>query len=408
MARQGSVFGGALLLTGSCIGAGMLGLPIVTGLAGFFPSTAMFIVVWIFVTGGSFLMVEVLGWFKKPVNLISMVSDTLGPIGQALCWLLYLFLFYAILVAYMVLSGDHVASFFKTTFSLSLPDWAGSCFFVLIFGVIVYFGTQPVDHLNRLLMVGKILAYLLLVVCSVRFVSAKMLLYSKPKYMIASLPILVIAFGFQNMIPVLMRYMGGDRKRVRLSIVIGSSFALIIYLIWQWIALGILPIQDILSSYRADKDAALTLRYFVGSDWIGYSAQILAFFAILTSFLAQSLSLVHFLSDGLKIKHRQRENIGICLLTLVPPLLFSVFFPNIFFQALGFAGGICAVVLFGIFPVLMAWIGRYQRKQLLPDRLPGGKAVLIAILLLAGLIFFYQLTKMIGIPLFPGPTAATR
>lgn len=31
-----SVLGGALLVTGSCVGAGMLGLPIMTGLVGFF------------------------------------------------------------------------------------------------------------------------------------------------------------------------------------------------------------------------------------------------------------------------------------------------------------------------------------------------------------------------------------
>lgn len=40
--KRGSVLGGMLLIAGSCIGAGMLGLPIVTGLSGFFPSLAMF------------------------------------------------------------------------------------------------------------------------------------------------------------------------------------------------------------------------------------------------------------------------------------------------------------------------------------------------------------------------------
>ena len=38
MEKKGSVIGGMLLITGSCVGAGMLGLPIVTGLVGFFPS----------------------------------------------------------------------------------------------------------------------------------------------------------------------------------------------------------------------------------------------------------------------------------------------------------------------------------------------------------------------------------
>ena len=40
--KSGSVLGGMLLIAGSCIGAGMLGLPILTGLSGLMPSLFMF------------------------------------------------------------------------------------------------------------------------------------------------------------------------------------------------------------------------------------------------------------------------------------------------------------------------------------------------------------------------------
>ena len=403
MDKKGSVFGGALLLTGSCIGVGMLGLPILTGIAGFFPSLGVFLLVWGFVTLTSFFMVEIIGWFKEPVNLISMVSETLGVVGKILCWVLYLFLFYALLVAYIALSGKHTAGFLQEGFAFTLPSWAGSCFFVAAFGALVCLGTGPVDRLNRFLMLGKVLTYLILIVCSVRFVSTKLLSYAQPTYVLTSLPILVTAFGFQNMVPSLMRYMGGDRKRVRQSILIGSTFTLVIYLIWQLIVLGILPINAILESYREGQDATFALGKIVGSVWIGYSSRLLAFFALLTSFLAQSLSLVHFLSDGLRIKHREHESVGMCLLTLAPPLILSILFPDIFFKALDFAGGICAVILLGILPGLMTWIGRYRKGTLLPDRVMGGKGLLVAAFLFSAMIFFYQLTNMLGIPLFPRP-----
>ena len=45
---KGSVFGGILLVAGSCIGSAMLGLPVLTGLAGFAPSVAMFVICWLF------------------------------------------------------------------------------------------------------------------------------------------------------------------------------------------------------------------------------------------------------------------------------------------------------------------------------------------------------------------------
>jgi len=397
MKKQGSVLGGTLLITGSCIGAGMLGLPILTGLAGFLPTFIMFVVAWLFMTTTALLMIETLGWFDRPVNLISMVAHTLGPIGKFLCWLLYLFLFYALLVAYMSASGNHVASFSKYSLNLGFPDWGGTLFFVILFGWLVYIGTRPVDHLNRLLMIGKIGAYLILIFLGLQYLTPRLLLYWEPKYALMSFPILIISFGFHNMIPSLFHYMGGDRSRVRRSIWYGSIFAFVIYLIWEIIALGILPIGDIHASFRADIDGAQALRNYLGSSWIGYSAQVLAFFAILTSFLAQSLSLVHFLRDGFKLNKKKREHVGMCALALLPPLFFSVAFPKIFFQALNFAGGICAVVLFGIFPALMAWIGRYQKKHVLKDRVIGGKPLLIAILVVACFIFIYQFTQMLGL-----------
>ncbi|MBF5059906.1 amino acid permease [Candidatus Neptunochlamydia vexilliferae] len=401
--KPGSVFGGTLLITGSCIGAGMLGLPILTGIPGFFPSSIMFFIAWLFMLTTALLMVEIQGWFNKPVNLISMVEHTLGPIGKVLCWLLYLFLFYALLVAYMSLSGNHTSLFVDRTFHLPLSNWTGSLFFVIVFGWMVYLGAKPVDHLNRYLMIGKILSFVLLVMLGAQYIAPRLLIHWQPKYALFTFPILIISFGFHNMIPVLMKYMGGDRVRVRKTIYAGSLFTFAIYLIWEVVTLGILPYTDILHSYKIDIDAAQAIRTYLGSTLIGYSVQSLAFFAILTSFLAQALSLTNFLSDGFKIKHTHRENIGMCLLALIPPLILSILYPEIFFQAINFAGGICAVVLFGIFPVLMAWIGRYQKKNLLPDRVPGGRLLLIALLLIATFIFFDEATTMLNFNLFPKP-----
>lgn len=403
MKKSGSVFGGTLLITGSCIGAGMLGLPVLTGIPGFFPSSVMFFIAWLFMLTTAILMVEIMGWFNKPVNLISMVEHTLGPIGKVLCWFLYLFLFYALLVAYMSVSGNHASLFIENTFRLPLPHWAGSFFFVVVFGWLVYLGTKPVDHVNRYLMYGKILSFILLVVLGIRHVVPRFLLHWEPKYALFTFPILIISFGFHNMVPVLMKYMKGDRKRVRQSIYAGSFLTVAIYIIWEIVTLGVLPLRDIMHSYKIDVDAAQALRTYLGSSLIGYSAQILAFFAILTSFLAQALSLTNFLSDGFRIKHQERENIGMCLLALIPPLIFSILFPDLFFQALNFAGGICAVVLFGIFPALMTWMGRYHKRKLLPDRVPGGRPLLLLILLIACLIFFDQLSTMLNFNLFPKP-----
>ncbi|MBI2742397.1 MAG: tyrosine transporter [Chlamydiales bacterium] len=397
--KPGSILGGTLLIGGSCIGAGMLGLPILTGLAGFFPSFLMFIAAWAFMTLTGLLLVEVNGWFKTQVNLVSMFGHSLGRIGKALSWVLYLFLFYALLVAYISGSGGLSATFFQKFMSWNFPAWACSLFFVLLFGFVVYQGTRPVDLWNRVLMVGKILSYIGLVVLGMRFVKADLLLHTEPSYALFSLPILIISFGFHNMIPSLTAYMKGDLKRVRLTILGGSLFALVVYLIWELIVLGIVPVDGpsgIAQSYKMDKEASQVVTSILGISWVSTFAQTLGFFAILTSFLAQALGLVHFLADGMNVSHEKKENGWLCALALGPPLLVALIYPNLFYKALNFAGGICAVLLFGILPVCMVWIGRYRKQTLGSYQVPGGKPLLIGIFLFSLLIMFVQISGMAG------------
>lgn len=394
--KHGSVFGGILLIAGSCIGAGMLALPMMTGLAGFFPSLTMFLAAWVFMTLTGLLLVEVNGWFDRQVNLITMAGYAFGFPGKIISWLLYLFLFYALLVAYVAGSGSLASSYFSS-FNLNTPDWVGSLFFVVLFGSIIYRGTRTVDHFNRALMVGKIGAFLGLVFLGAQQVQGKLLLYSNSTYMFFSLPLLITAFGFHNMIPSLMGYMKNDVKRVRLTILGGSFFVLIIYLIWQILVLGIVPLEGksgILESLKLDQEASQAIAGVLRSSWVGSCAQALAFFAILTSFLAQALSLVHFLADGLKINYQRKENPWLCSLALIPPLLISLIYPQLFYKALNFAGGVCAVILFGVLPVCMVWKGRYRKGVRSPFKIPGGKPLLCVILLFALFVLFFQLSTM--------------
>ena len=404
MNRPGSLIGGALLITGSCVGAGMLGLPILTGLAGFGPAVIMFLIACFFMIGTGFLLVEVNGWFTKPVNLLSMVEQTLGRVGKSFCLVIYLFLFYALLVAYIAASGSICSSLVQSIFGFTIPSWLGSLFFVLLFGHVVYRGTRQVDFWNRVLMVGKILFFLSLIFVGVRQVDFFLLQRVDFSFSLYSLPILIVSFGYHNMIPTLTTYMKGDLKKVRLSILFGSALAFFIYLAWEFLVLGIVPLggaHGLLQTYCQDQEGAQALARFVSSPWIGLLAQGLAFFAILTSFLAQSLSFVHFFADGFKVSHEKKESRALCALALGPPLILSLIYPKLFFKALNFAGGICAILLFGVIPICAVWIGRYIKKTEGPYTLPGGKILLLLILLVGLFIFCMESLFMSGVLSMP-------
>lgn len=389
----GSVIGGMLLVAGSCIGAGMLALPILTGLAGFFPSLSMLLLSWAFMTFTGLLLVEVNGWFKGQVNLVSMSQEALGQKGRLTAWLSYLFLFYSLLVAYTAASGSVFSAILDALFAISIPPAAASIFFTALFGTIVYLGTRPVDLFNRVLMVGLIITYLGMIGLGITRVDPQLLLFSAPKYTLLSLPVLVVSFGFQNMIPSLTAYMKGDLKRVRITILGGGLITLAIYLVWSILVLGVVEPNTIQDSYQRGEEATIALRNVLGSSSISHFAQGFAFFAIITSFLAQGLTLTHFLADGFKLIPTRKNLWWLCSLALIPPLIFALFYPQIFFKALSFAGGICAMVLFGILPTSMAWIGRYQRKHSSHYHVSGGKTSLIAGMLFSLFVIVCEIAR---------------
>lgn len=404
--KEGSVLGGILLITGSCIGAGMLALPVITGVGGFIPALFLFIFACLFMTLTSLLLLEANLALGYDLSLISLAQKTLGRPGKILCWILFVFLFYSLSIAYIAASGEIVQSIFIDLFGVTLPSWVGSLSFVVIFGIVLIMGVKPVDYLNRLLMVGLIVTYCVLVFLGSYHLNAHFLSHVFWKYSFAALPVLIISFGYQNMVPSLAQYFKGDTKRLKITLIVGGLIPLAIYLIWEAVMLGIIPVhglEGLLNALDQGQAATQALRAVVGKSWINTVAQSFALFAITTSFLAQSLSLVDFLADGLSISKEKMQRVFLVGLTLIPPYLIAYIYPGIFIRALNMAGGLSAVILFGVIPVLMIWVLRYRENVIEKPLLGGGKPLLMLIIVCALAIFALQLSEELGWALLPNP-----
>lgn len=383
------IFGGILLIAGSCIGAGMLALPIVTGTAGFGPATLAFLFCWLYMTCTALILLEVNLWLGVEVSIISMARRTLGPIGEATAWSTFLFLFYCLLVAYASASGTLVTDFFNGLWGWNLPIWGGSLVLSLLIGAIVYLGTQAVDKLNRVLMVGLIATYVALVALGIPHVNAQLLTHRNWGPTLIAVPVIIVSFGFHNMIPSLTTYLGRKSNPLRLTMVVGGLIPLIIYLLWELIILGIVPFgaEGFGGAASGDRLGTEALRDAVGESWVVIIAQYFALFAILTSFLAQALSLRDFLGDGLKLSlSRPGNRMLMVILAMLPPFLFGVYDPNAFISALQVAGGVGAMILFGILPSLMVWSKRYRSGDRGYCCMPGGRFALSLFILIAAVV----------------------
>src|SRR5690606_22103764 len=94
------ITGSVLLISGCCIGAGMLGLPADAAETGFFLSGVMFTLCWAFMFATGLLLAEVNLGCAKEQNLMSMAEKTLGKRVKIAVAVLFCFLFYSLMVAY--------------------------------------------------------------------------------------------------------------------------------------------------------------------------------------------------------------------------------------------------------------------------------------------------------------------
>jgi len=377
MKFKGSATGAALIIAGTAVGAGMLGIPLIAGGLGFVLASLLLIVCWGVMMIAAFLLLHVNMAYPEQSNLGTMARKTIGIFGTVLTWISYLLVLYAFISAYM--TGG--ASLLGRTLSQYLYIETSPIFDTLIFtcalGIFVYFGTRSVDYVNRILLTIKLGAFFLMVVLLMPRISLASLtpVPAEPSSLLIAVPVIISAYAFQMVIPSLRDYLQSNINKIKRAIWIGGTIPLIIYLFWVAIIFGLLP------DLTSEDDLATMVSMLENKVKLPLLKVLINCFtdiAVTTSFLGISMSLFHFIRDGCHLnKNRIGEKPLAILMTFLPPFCFAWFFPKGFLLALNYAG-VFSVVLLLIIPVWMGlWIRHKKVKSAFPFNLHWTGVVLI-------------------------------
>lgn len=387
--RFSRYFGAILLVAGTTIGVGMLGLPITTGFSGFFPSLLLFFLCWVYMLFSGFYFVDVNCAIEGDVNFLTMAERRLGPWGRALGWVVYLLLLYSLVAAYISASAPLFSHTFDRLFELHLPVGGAKFLLPLFFGGFIYLGTRGVDIVNRILMTGLVISYIVLIILLPSHIDFTFLEHFEWTPFMYAAPIVLTAFGYHIIIPSLTAYIGHDRKGLYTVIIIGSSIALIVNIIWQFLIMGVIPLTGANSLSHAWKEGipiTTSLASIVDSPLLKAGTYFFSFFAIITSFLGVSLSLADFLTDGLKLKKSWEGRLIAILLTFIPPLIFVYSYERGFLLALEYAGAFVAILLVFL-PAAMAWTLKKPKFY----QTIGGRILIASSMLFAAVIVIVNL-----------------
>ena len=162
--HESKTLGAVFLIAGTAIGAGMLGLPIATGASGLAASTMVLLFMFAYMIGTLFLFLEAMYYCPNPgTNLIGLCRKLSGPLTESFVWLLFLSLLYVAAASYMLGSGEIIATSFSAFHGQKV---LAACLFSLFFGGIAFFKMAWIDRLNRLLIIGLLIAFAFLITMS--------------------------------------------------------------------------------------------------------------------------------------------------------------------------------------------------------------------------------------------------
>jgi tyrosine-specific transport protein len=379
-----TVLSAMFLVAGTSIGGGMLALPVATGINGFIPSIVVMAICWVMMTLTGLFFLEVSLWMEDGVHINTMTHRILGNFGRWISWILYLFICYASIVAYTAAGGTQLTLALSTIFNIPFSKELGCTLFIVTFGLVLYLGSRIVGRVNAVLFIAMIASYLALISTGLDEVNFHLLTYRKWSGFLLAIPLMLASFSFQTMVPSLTSYLKRNVHGLRWAVIGGTTITFLIYVIWQCLMLGIVPVEGphgLAQALINGEPATRFLNEHVNGEYVATIAHFFAFFAVVTSFLGISLGLFDFLSDGLKIKKEGMGNLILGLLIVVPTLIFATQFERIFLVALDSSGGYGDAILTGLIPVLMVWIGRYRMGYQNGFRLPGGKLLLGAVFL---------------------------
>lgn len=381
-----SALGGAMIIAGTAVGAGMFSIPIVTSGVWFSGSVALLIYTWACMLISGLMILEATLNYPTGASFHTMVKDLLGRGWNTLNGLSITFVLYILTYAYISAGGSIIAHTLEGIIGTS--QTIAGLVFAIIVAFIVWLSTRAVDRLSTILIGGMVITFVMSVGDMFVHVQPAVLFNrgesdaSYLPYALAALPYLLTSFGYHGNVPGLVKYYHKDSSAVVRSLVYGTLLALAIYILWQYVIQGNIARDSFKQVIAEGGNIGSLLKQMStisSSLAVGQLLNAFSYMALASSFLGVSLGLFDFLADFFKFNDSTSGRTKSALVTFVPPTLAALLFPNGFLYAIGFAG-LAATIWAVIVPAMMARASRRRFPQA-KYRAPGGQGMILFIIL---------------------------
>jgi tyrosine-specific transport protein len=336
------LFRASALLSGTIIGAGVLGIPYVVAQSGFLTGLLAILILGVAILLMNLFMGEIV--LRTPGNhqLPGYAEKYLGKWGKRIAICSMFLVIYGALVAYIIGEGAALSAI------LGLTPFISSIIFFIFVSIFIFIGLKAITKYE--LLFASIVLFLILLISGFAIFSSQFNISNLATFDITKIfiPYGVILFAFAGAasIPEMKEYLSHDRKKLKNAIILGSLIPIASYILFAFTTIAI-------TGTSTTEIATIGLGNYLGSSMILFG-NIFAIFAMLTSFLTLALAMKEIYMYDYNIKP-----LSAWLLTMSLPLIIFLFGATSFITVVGLTGAVAG----GLEGILITLIYFRARKE---------------------------------------------
>ena len=328
------------LIFGTCVGAGLVALPMLAVHVGIGPASLIIIMMVYIAWRSSMMTVDLNALHQTPSSIVQLGEVYSGKKAFGITLASFYLLSFSLLTVYFSCVSDTIKTFchFGQTTGILICGCG-------LFGVLSL-KTRIFSRLNTcfvgLLMV--VIAVAIFQTCA----DGRQALPESPwqaKDLLAFLPVIFTSFGVQNVCHTIYGYLDGDKRKIRLAFFIGILLPAVVYIAWIACVLQTIASNDTVFYQRlqAHEVSVGELISFLCDcshyKSLGFFLKTLTLLAVITSAVGIAIGLLQSMKELLSDKLAR-------LLVCIVPVVINLTISDVFLKILSFGGMVATVFVF--------------------------------------------------------------
>lgn len=359
--------GAILLIAGTCIGSGMIALPMVLAKLGLIPSLLLMLFIWFVMYYTSLVNIELNLQAGQGLPLGELGRHFSGKKAELIGTFSLKLLSYSLLAVFIYGGSSILQELMKSSHAIELSLDRMATYGTLIVVGLLLLPLKCIDYINRLLFLGLVAVTAILIAgLAIAVDWSDLPLFSEQSSDIftwlALIAVVFTSFGFQVIFHTLTNYCNRNAKMLKQAFLWGSLIPAIVYIIWTFSVLSVIYhdnpfFYDQMAAGKAEVGELVQALSGI-AKW--QSVQILVWWISILAIFTSILGVGTGLCDALKgilskrVSNAFLRNLLASLMTVMPAYLVVIYIPNAFIAVLGFAGMILAVIAI-LLPVYLFW-----------------------------------------------------